>query len=177
MRKLLVLLPLLIFPVSALAQETPKVEFFGGYSNMEASLSHSQFNMHGFDISATENLNSWFGGTLDLSSHFGTDNGFEVNNQTLAYGPVFSYRKVKSLVLFGHGLVGVTRGGPEYLGISKAEYRFATLAGGGIDLKVSSRLALRLIQGDYVMTRFSGVRQDNVQLSAGLVLLLGKARR
>jgi opacity protein-like surface antigen len=176
MRKLLVLLPLLIFPVSAWAQQTPKVEVFGGYSNLEANFSGTRFNMSGFNVAATENLNSWFGGTLDFSGHFGTENGFKTNTESLAYGPAFAYRKAKVVVPFAHAMIGVTRGAPEYLNISQSEYRFDTLVGGGIDVKVASNLALRLVQADYLMTRFSGARQDNLRLSAGIVLLFGSKK-
>ena len=76
MRKALVFLALLILPVSALAQQTPKVEVFGGYSNLtpnvDVSNINGNFNLSGFDVSVTENLNSWFGGVLDFSSHYGT---------------------------------------------------------------------------------------------------------
>jgi hypothetical protein len=46
-------------------------------------------------------------------------------------------------------------------------------SGAGVDVKISQRAAIRL-QGDYLMTRFLGLRQDNVQGSVGLVVRLGK---
>jgi opacity protein-like surface antigen len=176
MRKFLLLVPLLVLPVSAVAQELPRVEVFMGYSNLSANLNASSFNMNGVNFSAAENLNSWFGGALDFSTHFGTENGFKINTQSLTYGPVFSYRKVKHVVAFGHGLLGAERGGREYLNISKPEERFGMYVGGGLDVKVRPNVALRLIQADYLMTRFSGHRQDNMRLSAGIVLLLGKKK-
>jgi hypothetical protein len=175
MRKALVFLPLLLLPVSAWAQQAiPKVEVFGGYSNLTANLTGSNFNLNGFDVSVAENLNKWFGGALEFSSHYGTEAGFKTNTQSLAYGPVFSYRKNPKVVPFCHALLGAVRGGPEYLGISKPEFRFGMSAGGGLDVKVANHVALRLIQADYLLTRFSGARQDNLRVSAGIVLLLGK---
>ena len=73
-------------------------------------------------------------------------------------------------------MLGAVRGGPEYLDISKPEERFGAYLGGGFDVKVRSNVALRLIQADYLMTRFSGIRQDNLRLSAGIVFLLGKKK-
>jgi hypothetical protein len=174
MRKALIFLALLIPPVSALAQQTPQVEVFGGYSNLTSNLNATNFNLSGFNVSVTENLNSWFGGVLDFSSHNGTEAGFKTNMQTLMYGPVFAYRKHPSFVPFVHGMAGVVRGGPEYLNISMPEYRVGLVAGGGVDLKVSQRVSLRLIQADYLMTRFSSARQDNIRLSVGIVLRFGK---
>jgi hypothetical protein len=177
MRKFLVAMVFLVMPLSAFAQQTPVVEVFGGYSNMTANVNTSSFDMNGVNFSVTENLNSWFGGALDISSHFGTENSFKVNTQSLTYGPVFTYRKFKSVTPFGHTLLGAVRGGPEYLNISKPEERFGVYVGGGVDLKIRPNIALRLIQADYLMTRFSNARQDNMRLSAGIVLLLGKKKK
>ena len=176
MRKFLVLVPFLVLPLSALAQDVPRVEVFGGYSNLAANVDSSSFDMNGVNFSVTENLNSWFGGALDISSHFGTENTFRTNTESLTYGPVFSYRKARNIVLFGHGLLGAVRGGPEYLNISKPEERFGVYVGGGLDVKVRPNLALRLFQADYLMTRFSSARQDNIRISAGIVLLIGKRK-
>ncbi|HUI44200.1 MAG TPA: outer membrane beta-barrel protein [Terriglobia bacterium] len=165
---------LMLLPLPALAQQTPRVEVFGGYSHLVGNFSNSDFNLNGADFSVTENLNKWLGGTLDFSSHFGTVGGFKVNSETIMYGPLFAYRKNPSVVPFGHVLLGAVRGGPEYLGISDSEYRFGVLAGGGVDLKMGKRVSLRIIQADYLMTRFSSSRQDNIRLSAGIVLRFGQ---
>jgi hypothetical protein len=174
MRKALIVLSLLMLPVGALAQETPKYEVFMGYSNFTADFTGSSVNMNGVNFSAAENVNSWFGGALDFSTHYGTDGGRSTNTQSLTYGPVFSYRRSAHVVPFVHALLGVDRGAPEYLGISKSELRFGVYGGAGVDVKITERFALRLIQADYLMTRFSSVRQDNMRLSAGVVLRLGK---
>src|SRR5271165_984384 len=112
MQKLLFVLPLWFLPVMALAQETPKLEVLGGYSNLSANVNASSINMSGFDASVAENVNSWFGGALDLSAHFGTEGGKTVNTESFSYGPVFSYRKSKSVTPFAHILLGAVRGGP-----------------------------------------------------------------
>ena len=177
MRKLLILLPFLIVPVSAWAQETPRFEIFGGYSGFLANANATNFYLNGVGFAAQENLNSWFGGVLDFSTHFGKENGFKTNTQTISYGPVFSYRKSKSIVPFAHAMVGVERGGTNYLGISQPEERLAVLAGGGLDIKVRPNIALRLVQVDYVYSGFSNTRQDNLRFSAGVVFYLGKKKK
>jgi hypothetical protein len=177
MRKFFLLLSLLVIPVTTWAQGTPRVEIFGGYSNLYANFSNSSFDMNGANFSVQENLNSWFGGVLDFSTHFGTENGLKTNTQTLSYGPVFSYRKNKTIVPFAHATVGAERGGANFLEISQPETRIAVLAGGGLDINVTPRVALRLIQADYLLTRFSSARQDNLRLSAGLVFQLGRRKR
>ena len=44
MPKILLLLPLLILPASVWAQQIPKVEILGGYSNLYANLNTSSFD-------------------------------------------------------------------------------------------------------------------------------------
>lgn len=176
MRKFLVLLPLLVVPVSAWADDLPKFEVFAGYSNLAANVNHSSMDLNGVNGSFQENLNSWFGGALDISGHFGTESGMKVNTESAMYGPVFSYRKSKSVTPFVHGLLGAVRGSSDYLGISKPEERFGAYLGGGLDLKIGPGVALRLIQVDYLLTRFSSLNQDNVRLSAGIVFNFGKRK-
>jgi hypothetical protein len=178
MRKFLILLPLLVVPVSAWAQDVPKVQVFGGYSNMwaNANSSNNNFDLNGFAASVQENFNSWFGGVLDFSTHFGTESGFRTNTETISYGPVFSYRKHNGIVPFAHAMLGAERGGSNYLNISQPETRLAVLAGGGIDIKIRPTVSLRIVQVDYVMSRFSNSHQDNVRISAGVVFNLGKKK-
>lgn len=177
MRKFLVLLPLLLLPVSAWADDIPRYEVFAGYSNLAANVNNSSIDMNGVNGSFQENLNSWFGGALDISGHFGTENGFKVNTESAMYGPVFSYRKSKTITPFAHALLGAVRGSPDYLGISKSEERFGAYLGGGLDLKVGPGVSLRLIQVDYLLSRFSNSSQDNIRLSAGIVFTLGRKKK
>jgi Outer membrane protein beta-barrel domain len=177
MRKLLLTLPLLVLPISAFAQSTPTFEIFAGYSNLYANFNNNgNFDLNGVEGSVQENLNSWFGGVLDVSTHFGTEAGLKTNTQTITYGPVFSYRKHNGVVPFGRVMIGVERGGSNYLNISQPVTRLAVTGGVGLDLQVTPRVALRLIQADYLMTRFSYTRQDNLRLSGGFVFFLGKKR-
>jgi Outer membrane protein beta-barrel domain len=168
------LIPLLFLPLSAMAQQTPVVEVFGGYSHLVANVSASSFNLNGVDASVTENLNRWFGGKLEYNAQFGTEAGNKVNTETLMYGPVFSYRKNPKFVPFGEALAGAVRGGPEYLDVSERVFHFAAAVGGGLDVTLTDRVALRVIQADYLLTRFSGTRQDNFRLSAGILLRFGR---
>jgi hypothetical protein len=73
-------------------------------------------------------------------------------------------------------MVGAVRGGSNYLNISQPETRIGVYVGGGLDLKVSPNVALRLFQADYLMTHFSDARQDNIRLSAGIVIRIGKKK-
>ena len=47
------------------------------------------------------------------------------------------------------------------------------MLGGGINLAVTDRVAIRPIQADYLVNWFLGNRQDNIRLSGGIVLRFG----
>jgi hypothetical protein len=65
------------------------------------------------------------------------------------------------------------------LGLDINDTGFAFAAGGGVDIKaLSSRLAIRLLQADYVMTRFDDglggtTTSHNVRASTGIVIRVG----
>ena len=170
MRKAGLLLALfLLFSVAAAAQETPKIEVFGGYSHLLADLNDTSYGLNGVHFSAAENVNSWFGGVLDFSYNFGTNAGYNVNEQSILYGPRFAYRKSRFITPSVHALFGGVRGSRGFDGISQANWRIDLAVGGEIDLRINDRVAFRLIQADYIPTHFLNLRQDNVQLSTGLV--------
>jgi hypothetical protein len=159
----------LFFSVVAAAQQTPKVELFTGYSHLVADLNDQSFNLDGVHVSAAENLNSWAGGVLDFSAHFGTRDGRYVNTQSIMYGPRVAYRKSKVVTPSAHALFGAVRGSAGFDGISKPDIHFGLALGGEIDVRINDRVAFRVIQADYMLTRFVGLRQDNIRLSTGLV--------
>jgi hypothetical protein len=155
------------------AQETPAWEISGGYSYLKADLRGSSFHLNGGAASLTENLNSWFGGRVEINAYQGSVSGVNVSAQTFTYGPVFAYRRFDKITPFAHVQLGAIHASQGYLGISTSAFRFAMSSGGGVDVKISHNAAIRL-QGDYLMTRFLGLRQDNVTGSVGLVVRLGK---
>lgn len=159
----------LFFSVAAAAQQTPRFEVFGGYSFLAADLNDSNFNLNGFHVSAAENLNKWVGGVLDFSTHYGTRAGLNVNTQSIMYGPRFSYRKSKVITPSAHALFGAVRGSAGFDGISKPDTHFGLALGGEIDIAINDHVAFRLVQGDYLMTNFVNMRQDNIRVSTGLV--------
>ena len=159
----------LIWSAAAVAQQTPKIELFGGYSHFFGDLNGTSFNLDGVHASAAENWNSWFGGVVDFSSNFGSSNGNNVNAQSIMYGPRFAYRKSKFMTPSVHVLVGAIRGSAGFEGISKPNWRFNMGLGGEIDLRINDRVAFRLVQADYMPTHFLNLRQDNLRVSTGFV--------
>jgi hypothetical protein len=69
-------------------------------------------------------------------------------------------------------LVGAAHAGGGEAGVGDASYGFAARVGGGIDVPVSSRFAIRAIQIDYFPTTFANAtndHQNNLMISAGIV--------
>jgi len=163
---------LILFSGVAVAQGTPKFEIFGGYDRFIADLNNTSFSLNGVHVSAAENLNSWFGGVLDFSSSFGSNAGYNINTQSIMYGPSFAYRKSRFITPSVHALFGGIRGSAEFDGISKPNWRFGMGLGGNLDVRINDHVAIRLVQADYIPTRFLNLRQDNVRLSAGFVFRL-----
>jgi opacity protein-like surface antigen len=134
------------------------------------------FDLNGGNVSVTENLNHWFGGRIEFNAFNGGVGGTNVSAETITYGPVFSYRKYERFTPYGHVQFGAVHGSVGYLGISESAFKFAMTAGGGVDINLNPRIAIR-VQGDYLMTRFLDLRQDNLQFSTGVVIHFGRKAR
>src|SRR5438874_2425339 len=146
---------ILLMSSSATAQDTPGAEVFGGYS-------YAGRGSNGFDTSVMGNVNSWLGLGADFSGQFTRldENGVRENIKTysLLFGPRFSVRKSKKVTPFVHAMFGVSRirtetdeFGPL---VSFADTSFGMAAGGGLDVRLNDRFAIRAVQLDYLRTRF-----------------------
>jgi hypothetical protein len=159
--------------MNARAQEVPKIEISGGYSYLDANLNGSHFDLNGGGGSLTENMNSWFGGRLEVNAYHGNEAGTVVSTQALTYGPVFSYRKFSRITPFAHFQIGAEHGSVGYLGISASAYKFAIGPGAGFDLILNRKASIR-VDGEYIATRFLGLTQENANVSLGLVFRFDK---
>ena len=180
MRKLLWLIPLVLFLSNpATAQQatpgnTPQIEVFGGYSYALADFSNDSVHLNGWNFSLTENVNSWFGGTADFSGHYAQPSNTNVNAHMFLFGPTFALRRSRSITPFSHVLLGGILASRGYIGVSEPVTRFAAAFGGGVDLQVHDKVAIRLFQADYFLTPFFGLRQDNLRVSGGIVFRFGR---
>jgi opacity protein-like surface antigen len=159
---------------SALGQETPKAELFGGYA-------YAGSGSNGFDASIAGNVNDWFGVVGEVGGQYSTlhDQGFteKIRSHSFLFGPRFSARQ-KRVVPFVHALFGVSNVKTETneFGplVSFSDTSFAMALGGGLDVKVNDRFAIRVVQIDYVQTHFFGETQNKGRIAAGIVLRFGK---
>jgi outer membrane immunogenic protein len=77
---------------------------------------------------------------------------------------------------FAQLLVGTAHAGGGIVGRGDGSYAFASRVGGGIDMPVSSHIAIRIFQIDYYLTHFANLsndHQNNLLLGAGIVLRWG----
>ena len=167
----------LLLGLSALAQDFPRGELFGGYSYNRSDGA----NFNGWGASITENVNPTFGIKGDFSGHYMTksSNGYKVENwlHTVALGPQISMRASDSFSGFFHGLVGATnrrlKTTPASAPESDSHTVFALIFGGGVDMKVSKSVAFRVLQVDYMLNRSQGETLNNFRFSAGFVYRFG----
>jgi opacity protein-like surface antigen len=187
---------LLIFSAtaSALAQESGKIEVFGGYSLLRADGSSGPTeNLNGWNASVNYSLNKILGLKADFSGHYGdttltnpftgASTKIDISDFTFLFGPQFSYRKNEKVVPFAHvlmgGFRGRTSGAPFDIGAggisvivdpSSTDTAFGAAFGGGLDIKLTKGLAFRLVQADYLLSRFSEETQNNLRIGTGLVI-------
>ena len=180
MRKALWLLVLVMaFATSAMAQNTPLLEAFGGYQYLRVGKGAS-INMQGWDGSLAVNLNDWFGIVGDVSGSYQTRGGVPntLSMHTFTFGPQITYRKEKRTAPFAHLLFGAARNNQALsvfsLGPARANTVFALMVGGGMDVKVNDRFSIRAGQFDWVSTKFRNSRQSNFRFSIGVVVGFGK---
>jgi len=162
-----------LFCLTAKAQETPAWEVSGGYSYLESNISGSYFGLQGGGGAVTQNMNSWFGGRAEVNAYHGVEAGTTVSVVTANYGPVFSFRKIKMFTPWANAQFGIIHGSTGYLGISQSAYKFGMVGGGGIDVNLGPRLAVRG-EADYLLSRFYGMSQNNLTFNVGLVYRIGR---
>jgi opacity protein-like surface antigen len=178
---------------SAFAQSSNdynKVEVFGGFS-----LSHFDDeevilgrDLKGFNASITGNISRFVGLKFDFSGHYGkeiNDTGifFGIKPKTTLYNYLGGIQfknnsKEKKVKPFAHFLIGgatvhfKTRSGETpalAINVNRNDSGFALAIGGGLDIRVSERFDIRLVQLDYNPTRFGGETQQNARLGIGIL--------
>lgn len=174
--------------VPAHAQQFPRAEFFGGFSYARENLGpHANLflptdrNYYGIDLAVSFNphknirlllldLGVQQGGTTSSSPLFHEPN--VLTSQAL-FGPQFTVRGRKATG-FAHALIGVTTTrlvemlpGGFYDAIRRTNLAFGF--GGGMDVRWTRSLAVRVLQADYVPSRLDGRWENYFRVSTGLV--------
>ena len=156
---LAVLLTAVVLSTNALAQDddaTPKVEIFVGYqwlnpgANVPAG-GQSYFNpvsvkLQSMPYGAGGSVTYNFMPHLGLEGDFGHNWSDQANESTLSVGPRLEYRQA-GLSMFLHTMLSANRLQPPQ---ASTRYGIGAVLGGGMDLSLTRRYALRIFEADYV---------------------------
>jgi opacity protein-like surface antigen len=177
---LLVLLAL--WPAATLAQETPiaarKFDLSGTYSFLHSDSADigGPFNLNGGSAALAYNLNNRLSVVADLGAYrfSGLPGNLTSNLFTYLFGPRFTVRRFRRVAPFAQVLLGGARVSASSAEISAGENAFSMSVGGGLDLTLHRRFSLRLIEADYLLTRFPNLNtnsatENHLRISAGIV--------
>jgi outer membrane immunogenic protein len=177
---------LLASPARLSAQGSSRLEFGGDYNYLHTNAPPGGcgcFNAMGGD--------GWVGfrSTKEFSivGEFASQSASNISGTpasirmyTFMGGPRFTIRSRRRLMPFGKFYVGGAHASgdlvPNNSGLPSSANVLAFAAGGGADFGISPGLSIRLIDVDYLYTRFNNGtnnHQDNVRLAAGIVIRLG----
>jgi opacity protein-like surface antigen len=148
--------------VAASAQtndETPKGEVFAGYSFLSVDTAgfRDRGDVHGFNVTGAGHFNEWFSLAGEVSGHY--EGGDALHYVT--GGPRVTYRNDSRVEPYAHVLAGAA--------FANSNANFALVAGGGVDVKVSDKVAIRAVQVDYAPIFFDNFTLHNVKVSTGVV--------
>jgi opacity protein-like surface antigen len=153
-------------------------DLFGGYSfEHSSSANDDSLSRHGWNASFAIGVAGPLALVADASGHYGTSGGVARDQLTLMGGPRVSFVREGKASPFVHALFGRARerAGVQVLDltISNDEKRFGMLFGGGLDVRVSGRWAVRL-EGDYQRSSKDGGSRSGVRACVGAVYRFGR---
>jgi outer membrane immunogenic protein len=186
MRSLLLATVLLLGGASAaVAQESFSGDAAATYHWVHTNAGPGQcgcFGLNGAGLSGSFSVHGPWSVVADVSSEFTGNASSTGNSLTLTSfmgGARFQLpqpwlRRIRrhKPQPFAQVLVGVAHAGGLEAGLGDGTNKFAARIGGGIDVPIGSRFAVRAIQIDYFPTTFANAtndHQNNLMISAGIV--------
>jgi tetratricopeptide (TPR) repeat protein/opacity protein-like surface antigen len=151
----------------------PLVEIFAGPSLLCPSCQEQGRQLFGgWQASVTTNLWRHLGITGDFGGQYRGWSGVRFSQYEYMVGPQLAWRFRRSTP-FVHALFG----GVTFRGADTTNTGFGMGLGGGLDVNVSKRLAIRAAQFDYVPNHFSvGGWDHDLRLGVGLVIKVGSLK-
>lgn len=163
---------LLSFNAMAQDQAPPKVEIFAGYAYLHPGDVNAPDNNipKGWGTNVTYNFTPHWGIGGDFGGHYSDTSDIS----TILFGPKLTLYNGEVARPFAHALFGLARVSPAGI---PTDNTFGMALGGGLDLKFSRYVALRLLEADWVHAQpsFFGVDQtiNAARIRTGLVFELG----
>jgi hypothetical protein len=161
--KKIVLFTLSVVALLSVQAFSQRVEIFGGgqFEHLQSS-----YNAVGWNASLTGNFKHVLGITGDFSGVYRSRNGIDTSVYTYTVGPVLQAR-LPVVQPFVHALFG----GATATGSGVSDNAFAMFLGGGLDIGFRKGIAFRLVQADWMMTKFADETQNKQgRVSAGIVI-------
>jgi opacity protein-like surface antigen len=161
----------LAFAAPTEAADAPKADLYAGYSYHDAE----EGGLHGWR--ATLAWDQWgkLGLVADVSGHYGSAEGVDFDDLTFMGGLRFALHG-KTVTPFVYGLAGGALAGTSVtvfaVSISESETHFAWAAGGGLDVRLSDRWAVRA-QADYLRVEADRA-EGNLRVGVGVVYRIRK---
>lgn len=175
-------------PVTGLGTDIPKADLFLGYmyTRFNSGSPLDGVNVNGGGANVGFNFQNGWGLVVDFAGGRGSREiapNVDVGGSffTYLFGPRYSWRKRERVVPFLQSLFGGARGSDTVFSANPSgENSFAWTAGGGVDWIATPRVGWRIIQAEYMLTRFTGASldresQNNIRLMTGVVFRLGGA--
>jgi len=195
----LLLLTLVALSLTTTCKAQDKVEIFGGYSYLHASIQVGQSpcgvcaltgppvaqhtNLNGWEFSGQYKFLPFLGVVADFNGNYGTLDNEGARIHSFLFGPQVSLPARVSP--FAHALFGVAKESQDPIPLPPAcpvgipacgtffslgpDHSFASAVGAGIDIKAIPFLSIRLVQVDYLRTQLHGATQNQPRISAGVV--------
>ena len=160
---------LLARPASAQEQAPQNYALSAGYAYMRTDSSAGALSLHGISFSLARNVNNWLAVVGDLGGYH--LEGFRL--ATILSGPRFTARARQRTSVFAQVLLGGAHANAGGRGFPAYHDSVAWAFGGGLEYRLSGRVALRLAQAEYLQTRLGSAVQHNLRTGAGIVLHFG----
>jgi len=149
----------------------PHAEFYAGYSHLRIT-SGGSTGFNGFNISVTGNFTKYLGLKGDLSGNYKSDFGTTISIYNFLGGiQIKNNTHAERLKPFAHALVGGARLKVSPSGFGGfSDSGLAMAFGGGLDVRASKHLDVRVVQLDYNPIHIAGGTDHNVRIGAGIVI-------
>ena len=147
MKRLMIMLAAVVVlaPACLWAQDPPKAEVFGGFSVLHINDNES-FTPVGWQASFAGNINPKMGIVADFGGQY--KDGFKVHSYL---GGLRYNHRMEKVTPFVHAMLGGTHAGDDTGSINGFSLGF----GGGFDYVATERINIRVVQFDWLPTRFS----------------------
>ena len=164
------------------AGRLPQIEMSGNYSFIRARAANAgqSFNLNGGGAAFAYAHNDHFSSVVDVGAyHFvGFQPGLNSTMYAYMFGPRITFSSAGRVAPFAQILIGAGRLNASSTGVKAGENGFVMAVGGGLDVPFHRHFAVRVVQAEYLLTRFNSVNgspaeQSSVRISAGIVVRFG----